>query len=272
VGGDYFSTLGIRLLGGRLLADADNISTAPPVVVIDSGIVRDLFSNENPLGRHVNLLGKSCEIVGIVAPVHQRAIDSDPRPRVYGTQAHFFPPSSNISIVVRSGLASSSLVETLRKTVLEADPNQPVANVRTLERDVDRSLASRRTALLLLGIFATVAISLACIGVYGVMSHAMGLRVRELSIRTALGAQRRDIVRLVLAGGMRPAMAGIAAGLIAALALARFVESQLFQVKAHDPLVFFASVGVLVLVAALSVYFPARRASRVDPALALRYE
>jgi predicted permease len=272
VGGDYFSTLGIGLLGGRFLADADNIPTAPPVVVIDSGIVRDLYPNENPLGRHVNFLGKDCEIVGIVAPVHQRDIEHDPRPRVYGTQAFFFPPSSNISIVARTTLQPSSLVETIRKTVLEADPNQPIANVRTLEQDVDRSLASRRSALLLLSLFAAVAISLACIGVYGVMSHSIGLRVRELSIRTALGAQRRDIMRLVLAGGMRPAMAGIAAGLGAALALARLVESQLFEVKARDPFVFLASVCLLVFVAALSVYFPAHRASRVDPALALRSE
>jgi putative ABC transport system permease protein len=271
VGGDYFSTLGIRLLGGRFLTEGDNIPTAPPVVVIDSGIVRDLYPNENPLGKHVKLLGKVSEIVGIVAPVRQRTIDNAPRSRVYGAEAFFSSRSSNISIVVRNGLASS-LVETLRKTVLEADPDQPIANVRTLERDVDRSLASRRTALLLLGIFATVAISLACIGIYGVMSYAISQRVRELSIRSALGAQRREIVRLVLAGGMRPAMAGIAAGLVAALGLSRLVESQLFEVKARDPLVFLASVCLLVLVAALSIYLPARRASRVDPALALRYE
>jgi len=272
VGGNYFSTLGIRLLGGRFLAESDNIPTAPPVVVIDSGIARDLYPNENPLGRHVNFLGKDCEIVGVVAPVHHGNIDDDPRPRVYGAEAFFSGRSSTVSIVARTTLQDSSLVETLRKTVLEADPDQPIANVRTLERDVDRSLASRRSALLLLGIFATVAISLACIGVYGVMSYAIGQRVRELSIRTALGAQRRDIVRLVLAGGMRPALAGIAAGLVAALALARFVESQLFEVKAHDPLVFMASVCLLVFVAALSIYLPARRASRVDPALSLRYE
>ncbi len=272
MGGDYFSTLGIRLLSGRLLTDADNTSTAPPVLVIDSGVVRDLYPTENPLGRHVNFLGKNCEIVGVVAPVRHRDVDRDPRPRVYGTQSYFFPPSSNISIVVRTGLAPASLVETLRKTVLEADPNQPIANVRTLEQDVDKSLASRRAALLLLSLFAVVAISLACIGVYGVMAHAIGLRVRELSIRTALGAQRSDVVRLVLAGGMRPAMAGIAAGFVSALALARLVESQLFQVKSDDPLVFFASVSVLVLVAALSIYLPARRAASIEPMQALRSE
>jgi predicted permease len=272
VGSGYFSTLGIRLLGGRFLAESDDVPTAPPVLVIDSGVARDLYPDENPLGGHVKFLGKVCEIVGVVAPIHHGNLEDNPRPRVYGAQALFSGRSSNTSIVARTTVPPSSLVETLRKTVLEADPDQPIANVRTLERDVDRSLASRRTALLLLSIFATVAISLACIGVYGVMSYAIGQRVRELSIRTALGAQRRDIVRLVLAGGMRPALAGIATGLVAALALARLVESQLFQVKARDPLVFIASVSMLVLVAGMSIYLPARRASRVDPALALRCE
>ena len=123
-----------------------------------------------------------------------------------------------------------------------------------------------------MGIFATVAICLACIGVFGVMSHAIGQRVRELSIRTALGAQRGDILRLVMAGGMRPALAGIAVGLVAALASGRFVESQLFEVRARDPFVFFGSVCILMFVAAVSIYLPAHRASRVDPALALRSE
>jgi putative ABC transport system permease protein len=174
--------------------------------------------------------------------------------------------------VTRTTLPASTIVETLRKTVLEADSNQPIANVRTLERDVDMSLAARRTALLLLSLFAAVATSLACIGAYGVMSHAIGLRMHELSIRTALGAQRRDIMRLVMAGGMRPAIAGIAIGLFAALILVRLVESQLFEVKALDPFVFLTSVSLLVFVAAVSIYLPARRASRVDPASALRCE
>ena len=125
---------------------------------------------------------------------------------------------------------------------------------------------------MLLGLFAAVAVSLACIGIYGVLSYAIGQRTRELSIRSALGAQSRDITRLVLLGGMKPSIIGIAVGLAAAFALARLVESQLFEVKARDPLVFVAAVGLLGTMAALSVYFPARRASRVDPMVALRAE
>lgn len=270
VGVDYFSTIGIKLLRGRVITEADDLPTAPPVLVIDSGIARDLYANEDPIGHRVNFLGKSCEIVGIVAPVHHQDMEHDPRPQVYGAQAQF--PPFNSSIVVRTSLPPLTLAETVRKTILEADPDQPIANVRTLEQDVDKSLSPRRTALLLLGLFATVAISLACIGIYGVMSYTIGQRARELCIRSALGAQRRDIVRLVLIGGMKPSILGIVAGIAAAIALARFVESLLFEVKAHDPFVFIASIALLVLVAGLSVYFPARRAAKLDPMAALHCE
>ena len=175
-------------------------------------------------------------------------------------------------MVIRSSAPPTALVERVRKTILEADPDQPIANVRTLEEAVHRSLARQRTTLILLGLFAVAAISLACIGIYGVMSYAIGQRARELSIRLALGAQRREIVRLVLAGGMKPALAGIVIGLAAAFALSRLVEKLLFEVKTHDPLVFIASVCLLGIMAALSIYLPARRASRLDPMASLRSE
>jgi putative ABC transport system permease protein len=269
VSDDYFSTMGITLLRGRVITEADNTPTAPPVLVIDTRVARDLYPNENPIGRQVIFLGKTCEIVGIVAPVRQRDIEHDPRPRVYGPQAHF---PNDPGIVVRSALPPLTLVAAVRKAILEADPDQPIANVRTLEQAVHRSLAPRRTALVLLGLFAAVAIGLACIGLYGVMSHAIGQRTRELSIRAALGAQRRDIIRLVLAGGMKPAVIGSAVGLAAALGLARVVESQLFEVKAHDPLVYVLSVCLIGMVALLSAYLPARRAAKVNPIIALRAE
>src|SRR5262249_50756396 len=144
--------------------------------------------------------------------------------------------------------------------------------VRTLEQAIYDSLALRRATLILLGLFAVVAISLACIGIYGVMSYIIGQRARELSIRLALGAQRQEIVRLVLAGGMKPALVGIVVRLGAAFALSRFLEKLLFEVKTHGPLVFIASTCLLGMVAALSIYFPARRASRLDPIAAMRSE
>jgi predicted permease len=269
VSDDYFSAMGMPLLRGRAITEADNGTKASRVLVVDETVARDLYPNEDPIGQHLDFLGESWEIVGLIAPVRQFVLDHDPRPSVYGPQS--FAPGST-SIVIRTASAPSVLVETVRKTILNADPDQPIANIRTLEQAVEKSLATRRTTLILLGLFAVVAISLACIGVYGVMSYAIGQRARELCIRTALGAQRRDIVRLVLVGGMKPSIVGIVVGLGAAFGLARFVESQLFAVKAHDPLVFMASVCLLALVAALSVYIPARRAAKVDPMVALRYE
>jgi putative ABC transport system permease protein len=160
----------------------------------------------------------------------------------------------------------------VRKTILAADPDQPIANVRTLEEAVQRSLSRQRSTLVLLGLFAFVAISLACIGIYGVMSYSVGQRARELSIRSALGAQRRDIIRLVLGGGMKLSLMGIAVGFIAAFFLSRLVEKLLFEVKTRDPLVFVASICLLAIVAALSIFFPAVRAARLDPVSSLRHE
>jgi predicted permease len=271
VGGDYFATLGITLLRGRVITDTDNVPTAPPVLVIDARVAKELFPDENPLGQRVNLLGKACEVVGVVAPVHHRDLEQQPRPSVYGPQTHF-PNSYSSSILVRSALPPSTLVATVRNTIFEADPDQPIANVRTLEQAVYQSLAPRRTALVLLGLFAAVAIGLACIGIYGVVSYTIGQRTHELSIRSALGAQRRDIIRLVLVGGMKPSVLGMAVGLAAAFSVARLIQSQLFEVKAHDPLVYLLSVGLIGLVALLSVYLPARRAARVNPIVALRAE
>lgn len=269
VSGDYFSAIGIKLLRGRVITEADNTPTAPPVLVIDSRVARELFPNEDPIGHHLNLRGKSYEIVGIVAPVRQLEIEQVSRPRAYCAQAYWDPPPS---IVVRTAVPPSALTETVRKAILEADADQPIVHVRTLEQDVDKSLAPRRSALILVGLFAVIAASLACIGIYGVVSYAIGQRAHELSIRSALGAQRRDIIWLVLQGGMKPSILGIAVGLVAALALARLLESQLFEVKAYDPLVFMGSVCLLGIVAAFSICIPALRAAKVDPMVALRYE
>ena len=237
--------------------------------MIDARVAQEQFPDENPIGQRVNFLGKSCEIVGVVTPVRHRDLEHQPRPSVYGPQAQFY---NDPSIVVRSVQSPSTLVATVRKTILEADPDQPIANVRTLEQAVHQVLSPRRTVLLLLGLFAAVAISLACIGIYGVMSYTIGQRTRELSIRSALGAQRRDITQLVLVGATKPSLLGIVVGLAAASALTRIVESQLFEVKASDPLVLASSVGLLGAVAALTVYLPARRAAKVDPIIALRAE
>jgi predicted permease len=268
VSGAYFSAMGIKLLRGRLFTEADNTPTATRVLVIDAGIARDLYPNEDPIGRSLNFLDEPWEIVGIVAPVRRQGLDSA-RPMVYYAKYRYH---KSTSMVLRTSLPPSTLTETVRGTVLEVDPDQPIANVRTLEQAIYDSLAVRRATLILLGLFAVVAISLACIGIYGVMSYTIGQRARELSIRIALGAQPREIVKLVLKGGMKPALIGIMVGLAATLALSRFLEKLLFEVKTHDPLVFIVSTSLLGIMSVLSIYFPARRASRLDPIAALRSE
>jgi putative ABC transport system permease protein len=270
VSGDYFSAMGIRLLRGRVIAESDNSPTSPRVVVIDAGIARALFPNEDPVGKYLGLRDKTWEIVGVVEPVRQSALNSDPRLRVYGPRVHASYPLS--SVVVRSSLPPAALTSAVRNAVLEIDPDQPIADVRTMEEAIHKSLSSERATLILFGLFAAVAITLACVGIYGVMSYSVGQRARELSVRAALGARRRDIIGLVLGGGMKLATIGIAIGLVAAFALSRLVEKLLFQVKSHDPLVFIASALLLGFVAALSIYLPARRASRLDPIVALRSE
>jgi predicted permease len=269
VSGDYFSAAGIQLLRGRTITEADNQEEAPRVMVIDNTVVRDLYPEEDTIGRQIRFLGQSYEVVGITAPIHQYFLDYAPRPQVYIPQVYL---PDHTSIVIRTTLPPLTLAEVVRKTIFEIDPDQPMANVRTLENDVHESLSNKRATLTLLIFFAVVAVSLACIGIYGVISYSIGQRTRELCIRFALGAQRRDIIRLVLKSGVKLSVIGIVVGLVIALALSRLLASLLYEVKTYDPLVFIGSVCLLTMVAVPSIYVPAYRAARIDPIRALRYE
>ncbi len=269
VGGDYFSTVGIPVMSGRVITEEDNRTDASRVIVIDTSIVRDLYPDENPIGQHVRFLGESWEIVGVVGPIHQYRLHFPPYPQVYVPQAYL---PNNTSIVMRTALPPLALTEAVRKTILEIDPDQPMANIRSLEHEIYESLATKRATLTLLSFFAIVAISLACIGIYGVISYSIGQRARELCIRSALGAKSRDIIQLVLKSGIKLSVIGIVVGIVIALALSRLLANQLYEVKATDPLVFLGSVFLLMVVAVLSIYVPASRAARIDPMEALRYE
>lgn len=269
VSGAYDAALGLVLLQGRFISSDDNRTDAPRVLVVNERVARDLYPDQSPLGQQLRLLGEAWEIVGVVGSVRHQAVHVAPAPRVYSAYAR---SSWSTSIVVRSANPPLTLVESVRQAVLDVDPDQPIANVRTLEHAVRDSLARHRVTLTLLGIFAALAVVIACVGVYGVMAYTIRQREHELGIRSALGANRGAIVRLVMGGGLKSALIGIGVGLIAATALARFIETLLFEVRSDDPVVFASAISVLGLVAVLAVFVPARRAGRIDPMRALRDE
>jgi predicted permease len=266
---DYFAAAGIRLLRGRTITEADNREKASRVIVINNRVARDLYPNEDPIGKYINLHGRKWEIVGIVESVRYSQLDSNPQPRVYIAHVNF---PDRTSMIVRSAVPPMNLIPAIRQTVSSADPDLPMFNIRTLGQAIQGSVAKKQTLLILIGCFAAVAVGLACMGLYGFMSCFVGQRTRELSIRAALGAQPYDIIKRVVGVGMKLSIIGIAVGLFAALALTRLVKSQLFEVKIHDPLVYIVSICLVGFVAFLSVYLPARRAAKIDPMEALRYE
>ena len=269
VSGEYFETMDIPLLRGRVLEERDNRADAPKVIVISSTVAEDLYPGEEALGQRVRLFRDSWEIVGVAAPVHHESLHAGPYPRAYISRIH--SPMAT-TLVVRTSVPPGQMVEPMRRAVLDIDPDQPVANVRSMQQAVDEALASHRTTLTLLGIFASAAVVLASVGIYGVTAYAVSRRRREFGIRAALGADRRSILQLVMLEGLKPSLLGMLFGLAAAFALARFLESLLYAVNSHDAVVFAAAPVVLLAIAALAVLLPAARAARNEPMAALREE
>ncbi|MFP5264165.1 MAG: ADOP family duplicated permease [Blastocatellia bacterium] len=271
----YFTTMGIELLQGQEFGEQSRINSRP-VIVISETMARRLWPGENPIGKRVTP-GRAdnpddwCEIIGVVKDVRQFQLDADPKPQMYFTyeQAGFFAPNH---LVVRTNVEPQSLAATVRATVWEIDKDQPVSNISTMEDILSESVARQRFSTLLLGIFAAVALILAAVGIYGVMSYSVAQRTREIGIRMALGAQTSDVLKLVIVQGMKLALSGVTVGLIGAYALTRLMQSLLFGVSATDPLTFVLIAFLLAGVALLACYIPARRAVKVDQIIALRYE
>jgi putative ABC transport system permease protein len=270
----YITAMGIPLLRGRDFSDSDN-ETAPQVALINSTMARRFWANGDPIGKrflwgHPDKDEKWVTIVGVVADTKLYGLDNPARLEVYSPYRQ--RPSSNMNLVVRSAVDPTSVTASIRAAVAAIDKDQPIFAVHTMQQLVDDSISTRRLTLVLLGIFSALALILAAIGIYGVMAYSVALRTQEIGIRMALGAQRQDVLRLVLGQGARIAFFGVAIGLAAAAALARLLSSLLFSVSARDPLTFAAVAVLLVAVALLACYIPARRALRVDPIIALRYE
>jgi putative ABC transport system permease protein len=271
----YFKTMSIPLLDGRVFTEGDK-SDSPPVVVISETMARRFWPNENPLGKRIKV-GRSTSwrpwltIIGVVKDVRQYELIIEPKPQMYvpHQQADFFEPGA---LVIRANFDPLSLAGTVRQTVWEIDKDQPVSDISTMEEVIADSVARQRFSMWLLGIFAGVALVLAAVGIYGVMSYSVAQRTREIGIRLALGAQRSDVLKMTIGGGLRLVLMGAAIGLVAALVLTRVMSSLLFGVSPTDPLTFISISIVLISVAVVASYIPALRATRVDPMFALRYE
>jgi len=271
---DYFSTMKIPIIRGRFFDDRDTMDSQP-VAIVDETMARKYWPNEDPVGKRISFQGGQQnpiwrEIVGIVGHVKHKALEGESRVQYY--IPHTQVQNANMNLVVRTDADPASLTGAVRGAISELDKDLPVFRVRTMEQFVTDSMAQRRFAMTLLGIFAAVALALAAVGLYGVLSYSIMQRSHEIGIRMALGAEVRDVLRLVVGQGMLLALAGVALGSVAAFLLTRLMANLLFDVKASDPLTFAAIALLLTLVALAACFVPARRATKVDPIVALRYE
>jgi putative ABC transport system permease protein len=268
---DYLSALGVPLLRGRLISRFDKADTAP-VVLINQTMAARHWPLEDPLGRKITFssLGTTmtCEIVGIVGDIRPQGLDSEPRPEIYTPFAQ--SPIGSITWLVRTSGEPYDFLQAVKEKIREINPNQTFASIASMEELVDRSMSQRRFNLFLLGSFAFLALGLASVGLYGLMSSLTAQRTHEIGVRMALGAQTRDVMRLIIREGMTLALAGVGLGLLGALTLTRLMSSLLYHVGAYDPLTFTGIASLLVGVAFIACYLPARRATRVDPMMALR--
>ena len=264
----YFDAIGIPLVKGRLFTAAD---LGGSNIIVNEALAKRFWPSVDPIGKRINLCSLDPQpcwspIVGVVGDFHQFGLDAAPTFDVYG--AGGWTPN----FVIRTSSDPVSLAHAAAEEIHKIDPNLPVVHVTTLDGLLSETVAPRRFSTVLLGVFAIFALVLAAVGIYGVMSYVVSLRINEIGIRMALGAQPRDIWRLIVGGGARLALAGIAIGLAGALALTRLLSSLLFEVRASDPITFGAVALLLAAVALLACYVPARRAMRADPMIALRYE
>ena len=273
VGPDYFHTMDISVLHGRVFMDSDN-ANSPQVLVVSNAFVQRYFANEDPIGRRIVFDGNdktAREIVGVVGDVHRQGLDRNVQPEMYVSFAQ--RPERRMNVVVRTEARNAlELTPTLRAQVKAFDQKQIIWRTRTLEELLGNSVAPRRFNMMLLGIFASVALILAAVGLYGVMSYSVSWRVHEIGIRMALGANRSNVLGLVVRQGMTLTLIGLALGLVGAFSLSRVLRSLLFGVTPTDPLTFAGVSAVLIIVALLACLIPARRATRVDPMVALRTE
>ena len=272
---DYFRTMQIPLMQGRAF-DGHDVPKAENVIIINETLARRYFAGENPVGKRITLNDENptaedwATIVGVVKDTIPRALDAEPAAEMYMPYAQ--QPQRGMALMIRTTGQPETVAAAVRREVLALDKEQPIHSVRTLPAVLAEAVATPRFRTSLLGVFAAVALVLAIVGIYGVMSYSVTQRTHEIGIRLALGAQSKDVLKLVVGQGMALTLAGVAIGLAASFALTRLMTSLLYEVSATDPMVFSGIALLLTLVAVVASYIPARRATKVDPMMALRYE
>jgi putative ABC transport system permease protein len=268
---DYFATMGIPLIQGRLFGDGDRLDT-PAVFVINQTMARRFWPGQDPLGKQIKIVGGDTPgtVVGVVGDAKQDWLSEEQRPQIYNCYSQ--SPGFFATVVVRTRVEPLGLSQAVREAVWKVDKDQPVWKVRTAESLMAYNVADKRFLMLLMVVFAALALTITAVGLYGVVNYTVGRRTHEIGIRMALGARARDVLKLVVSQGMRLAMTGVGVGLITSFALPRVIQSLLFGVSATDALTFAGGAALLGGVALLACYIPARRATKVDPLIALRYE
>ncbi|HEX8186333.1 MAG TPA: ABC transporter permease, partial [Blastocatellia bacterium] len=269
----YFDAIGIPLVKGRLFTEQED-ENAPGVIVVNQLFAQKYFPDEEPLGKRIRF-GRQPQspwftIVGVVRDVKNEGLDVETRPQIYRSILQ----ASNLSLtlVIRTAANPSSLAEAVRNEVRSVDPDMPVFGIRTMQEVMASAVVQRRFAMVLLGMFAFIALVLSSVGIYGVIAYSVGQRTHEIGVRMALGASSRDVLQLIMMQGLKLTLLGVAVGLAGAVAVTRFLAFLLFGISATDPATFAGITLLLSAVALAACYVPARRAMKVDPVVALRSE
>jgi predicted permease len=266
---DYFRALRIRITQGRTFTERDRIGS-PPVAIVNETLAQRMWPGENPLGKRLGLGRDESEVVGVFADIKQRQLDSEPRLQICVPVLQ--QPLRTLFLAARGSSEATMLLPAIRQRMAALDAALPLSDIALLEDRVAGSIRRQRFAMLLLAIFAGTALALAVVGLYGVMSYLVAQRTREFGLRMALGADLRDMLKLIVGQGMKLVLAGLVLGVAGALALTKVLAGMLFNVRASDPVTFVAVCTLLAAVAAMACYLPARRAAKVDPMVALRAE
>jgi len=273
----YFGTMNIPVVAGREFTERDSLK-GPRVAVINEALARKHFPTEDPIGKRFSFetdAPKWYEIVGVVGNIKHRGLDSRDRAELYVPYRQPLFDSWTVRpmyLVVRTATDPLGVAAAVRREVNRLDSDQPISDVRTMDDRIGRSLTGRRFNMILFALFASLALTLAGIGIYGIVAYSVSERTHEIGVRLALGAQRRDVLAMIVGRGMVMTAIGTAVGLVSGLAVTRVMSSLLFGVSATDPATFALITAVLAAVALVACYIPARRATRVDPMRALRIE